>query len=151
MGEFSAAIEAEFFSEDSYDICTFSVCNNLPVCLSFMHSETLTLFLFISFLYYDWTSALKLTLFVRLIHDFLVLRYLLIFVLFKFHPNVIPSINWTQAPSSGVYDYPCSSLQKVRGQWAVYYTKFYNNVIRWLNNLGEFYWILIGWFIKLSI
>ena len=31
--------------------------------------------------------------------------------------------------------------------------KVNNNVflIRWLNNFGDFYWILIGWFIKMSI
>ena len=45
--------------------------------------------------------------------------------------------------------------QKVRGHWAVYYTSLQSFIItffiRWLCNFGDFYWNLIGWFIKLSV
>ena len=34
------------------------------------------------------------------------------------------------------------------GIWAVYYISPQSFIIRWLNNFGGFYWILIGWFIK---
>ena len=41
-----------------------------------------------------------------------------------------------------------------RGQWAVYYTSpqsFMSTFSRWLTNFGDFHWILIGWFIKMSV
>ena len=45
--------------------------------------------------------------------------------------------------------------QEGRGHWAVYYTSpqsfIITFLIRWLKNFGDFYLILIGWFIKLSV
>ena len=44
-------------------------------------------------------------------------------------------------------------IYKIREHWAVYYTSpkvLLSFLIRWRNNFGNFYWILIGWFIKLS-
>ncbi len=42
------------------------------------------------------------------------------------------------------------NIQGVRGHSAVYYTSP-QSLIRWLNNLGDFYCILVGCFIKLSV
>ena len=46
--------------------------------------------------------------------------------------------------------------ERERGKWAVYYTspQSYTKksfLIRWLNNFGEYYHILIGWIIYLSV
>ena len=38
-----------------------------------------------------------------------------------------------------------------RKHWAVYYTSPKRFLIRWLNSFGDFYWLLIGGFIKLSV
>ena len=47
------------------------------------------------------------------------------------------------------------TYQAGRGQWAVYYTSPQSFIkcflIHWFNNFGYYYWILIGWFIKLSV
>ena len=38
------------------------------------------------------------------------------------------------------------------GQWSVYYTSPQSfTKIRWLYTFGDFYLILIGWFVKLSV
>ena len=47
-------------------------------------------------------------------------------------------------------------MQEGRGHLAVYYTcpqglMITFKLIRWLNNIGDFYWIFIGWFIKLGV
>ena len=42
-----------------------------------------------------------------------------------------------------------------RGHWPVYFISpqsfKWRFLIRWLNNVGGFYWILIGWFVKSSV
>ena len=41
-------------------------------------------------------------------------------------------------------------MHRMRGHWAIYYTSP-QSLIRWLNIFGDFYWIYVGMFIKLSV
>ena len=43
------------------------------------------------------------------------------------------------------------AYQGGKGHWAVYSTSPQSLLIRWLNNFVDFYQILIGWLIKLSV